>query len=80
MDRIYLFTQQYWAALDHANLLSLAPSCHHRPERKTIWIKLGSNPGPLALQATALSMTPQLPGNTHLKQDKTSMLVPITGP
>ena len=34
------------------------------PREKTIWTKLGSNPDPFALQATALSKTPWLPGKS----------------
>ena len=35
---------------------------HQTREKRTIWMKPGSNPGPLDLQATALSITPWLPG------------------
>ena len=39
------------------------PTTSHPLEEKYIWMLLGSNPGPLALLATAFS-APWLPGNT----------------
>ena len=45
MARSFLFSLQYWEALDHRNLLCLVPSYHLGPEIKTIWMNLGSNPG-----------------------------------
>ena len=54
---------------DHAiyhNRIHFIPTSLYRRREKTIWSQLESNPGPLASQATTLTMAPRaIKGNVY---------------
>ena len=63
MARIFIFSIQcLGSARSRKFIMSGSIQAPQTREKKTIWMKLGLNPRPLALQVTALSITPWLPG------------------